>query len=659
MIELEQFPKSPPNNNILDKTTTTELIDNRESLLKDKDKIRQSIILKKSIDTSIKSNKNIIKTKKNTNDDIDINLSVEDIIKKLDRQEKISTLKVFFIFGYLYLSLQFTNCSFICYLSYLRPPLLTNEFYCYDLESKNYYQCISQFFCKCDGQYCVLFCYEKNYSKCYDNFQQQYKDLENNGLRVDLPIKYRRIEQTHIIYKIEDNENLSLFQKIGIYYCFLPSFIFGYLFFYVVSGIFGYYFFGALSDIYGKRKIIIILSICLFITFVGLCIIAHYQFYQHLPLINLFWAMVQCLLGFFLLPLESAIYIFILEYSPLTKYTKIINCLLYERYFISLIIYCFANNVFKNIIYYFYFYEAFLFIFIFVFIFIFYDNPRFYSEHQNLTLKRKSFLLYLIKGSVINDITNLNNDNSKYIKSKTFNKYINNNLKNNKTKNITYKFLNKKIKNNNRISKKYLIIITYFTISYCFYTTLINLIFDLCDLHKGLTTKEIVLQFLHIIGAYTFMLIPSYFCLEILDLDKYVTIIFAIFCILSFRCDNNGFSLYTYRKNMYDKTYSSNNIFKVSLCLWIITLAFSIYEMMLLMLSPTLYRTYLFFLFKAIANISIVLAFLSVYLFACPIFIVGFLAFLTTFLLFIMKVRWKFDSFEEEIDNEKDTDKED
>ena len=150
MIELEQFPKSPSNNNVLDKTTTVELIDNRESLLKDKDKDknRQSTIIKKSIDTSSKSNKNIIKTKKNTNDDIDINLSVEDIIKKLDRQEKISTLKVVFIFGYLYLSLQFTNCSFICYLSYLRPPFLTNEYYCYDLESKNYFQCISHFFCK-------------------------------------------------------------------------------------------------------------------------------------------------------------------------------------------------------------------------------------------------------------------------------------------------------------------------------------------------------------------------------------------------------------------------------------------------------------------------------------------------------------------------------
>ena len=662
MIELEQFPKNVSNNSILDKTNNNEL-NNRESLLKDKDKdkSRQSLTLKKSFDTTSKSNKDLKKPKKNTIDDIDINLSVEDINKKLDRQEKISTYKLWLIFGYLYLALQFTNCSFICVLSYFRPPLLTNDYYCYDLESKNFYKCTTQFLCKCEGKYCVLFCYEKDISKCYDSFQQQYKELEENGLRVDLPIKYRRIEQTHLIYKIDDNENLSLFQRIGMFYCYLPFFIFGYIFYYVFCGFFGYYLFGILSDIYGKRKIIIVLSICLFISFIGLCVIANYQFYHYFPLLIILWMLVIMLLGFFLLSFESAIYVFILEYAPLTKYLKIINCILYERYFLSLIIYCFVNNQLKNIIYYFYFYEGFLFIFIIVFIIFFYDSPRFYSEHQNIELKKKSFLLYLIKGSdkIINDSTNPNNETLKFKKTKTLSKHIYNNSKN-KSKNITYKFLKKKIEKNKTVTQKYpMILILYFTISYCFYTTLISMIFNLCDHHQGITIIDRVFKFLHIIGAYTVMLIPSYFCLEILDLDKYVTIIFACFCFCALRCNYNTFSMYTYRKNMYDKSYKNKDLPRVSLSFWIITLAYSIYEMMLLMLSPTLYRTYLFFLFKGIANFSILLAYLSVYLFDCPVFIVGMLAFLTSFLLFIMKIRWKFDSFEEEIDNEKDADKED
>ena len=105
----------------------------------------------------------------------------------------------------------------------------------------------------------------------------------------------------------------------------------------------------------------------------------------------------------------------------------------------------------------------------------------------------------------------------------------------------------------------------------------------------------------------------------------------------------------SYRKSLFEPEYNQKNPTTLSSCLWFITYIIGIYEMMLLLLSPTLYRSYFFFCQKGFSYFSLGFAFCLVYLSEYSIFIISILCFFTIFLFLIMRVKWKYDSFEEEI----------
>ena len=71
--------------------------------------------------------------------------------------------------------------------------------------------------------------------------------------------------------------------------------------------------------------------------------------------------------------------------------------------------------------------------------------------------------------------------------------------------------------------------------------------------------------------------------------------------------------------------------------------------MMLIFLSPTLYRTYFFFCQKGISFFSLILAFLSVYAFNCPIFFISIISFFFAILFLTLRVKWEKISLKEEI----------
>ena len=672
MIELEtlnnkDINKEQNNNNNNDLTLNTELLQKEE----EKNRTSSSYKNIKNDTIKTKTTTNNKKNKKYINDEIDFDLPVEDIVKKLTRQGKISNKKVFFVFLYVFLALQLTNSTFIIYLGYLRPPLLTNDYYCYDLQSKNYYKCLSENFCRCDGKYCVLFCYEKNTSKCYDEFYQQYQELEDKNLRLDLPENYRKIEQTHIIYSMEDNENISIFQRVSLFYCFINYFIFGFLSFFVFGGWIGYYLFGLLAGLHGKKTAIIILSICNLIIIVVFDILANFSFNYYYPLMIILWSFVHFLFGIFLLPLESAIYVYLLEYIPKTEFIKPINSLSFEKYFFSIFIYYIVNTYVKNYVYYLIFYAAFLFIFIFIMIFFYHDTPRYYSEHQNVNLKKKSLSLYLNENLLSNNQSNQKNDNASKLKKastinrykSSFNNYENNNSNNNFQRNINSKYLKKAIQKNTRISKKFfMILLSYFTISYCFHTLLIQVIFNTCNPHMTISGSFKITAFIVLVFLFALLSVISYFVFEIVDLDKYIFFLYSIFSILCLFYDFSELKDDSYRINMFNSKLNKKNDKLLLSCLFFILFPYSIYEMMLLLLSPTLYRTFFYFKVKGLANYSILLAYMSVVCFECPIFVVGIVSIFTTCLFYVMKIRWKFDSFEEDIDieiNRRESKKED
>ena len=141
----------------------------------------------------------------------------------------------------------------------------------------------------------------------------------------------------------------------------------------------------------------------------------------------------------------------------------------------------------------------------------------------------------------------------------------------------------------------------------------------------------------------------SYFVFEILALNICISVLLFIlfFCCILF--DTKGLNLDSYRKDLFEPELMKKNETTLSACLWFITFILGIYEMMLLLLSPTLYRSYFFFCQKGFSHFSLGFAFFLVYIVEYPIFIISILLFFTIFLFLIMRVKWKYDSFEEEI----------
>ena len=73
---------------------------------------------------------------------------------------------------------------------------------------------------------------------------------------------------------------------------------------------------------------------------------------------------------------------------------------------------------------------------------------------------------------------------------------------------------------------------------------------------------------------------------------------------------------------------------------------------MILLQASTLYRTYFYFKLQRINSFTIFLAFFSVYLTKSPLILISILSFITALFFGIMRIKWKFDPFEEEIDIE-------
>lgn len=96
----------------------------------------------------------------------------------------------------------------------------------------------------------------------------------------------------------------------------------------------------------------------------------------------------------------------------------------------------------------------------------------------------------------------------------------------------------------------------------------------------------------------------------------------------------------------------NSNPYILASSFWIITLVISIFNIMILLQASTLYRTYFYFKLQRINSFTIFLAFFSVYLTKSPLILISILSFLTALTFAIMRIKWKFDPFEEEIDIE-------
>ena len=87
----------------------------------------------------------------------------------------------------------------------------------------------------------------------------------------------------------------------------------------------------------------------------------------------------------------------------------------------------------------------------------------------------------------------------------------------------------------------------------------------------------------------------------------------------------------------------------LSASLFFILYVISIYEMMLVFLSPTLYRCYFFFCQKGISFISLIFSFIAVFSLDLSIFFIGIISFFAGMLFLTLRVKWEKISLKEEI----------
>ena len=626
MIELTDIKKeNDQNNNVKEEKKEIKAIPSQKSFKQQKDN-------KKNEETKHK---------------INIYLSVNDINNMILMQNEQNKHKFNFFCAIIIITLQFTNLNFIFFLGYLRPTLITNKYYCYNSLIKQYKKCLTNSFCFCNHDYCTNFCYEKNFSKCENSFELQSNELYRNKL-ITVPNYMRNLKfESEIIYPLEEKENISVFQRIGYYFCFLDRYSIGFISDFSLGCCLGYYIFGLISDLLGRKKCIIIVSILTLISNGGIMIIANYPLNESINLLLTLWFLFIFLLGMSLLPLESSIYVYFLEMFPSKVMIKPINSLLFMRYFISLAFLCFFNIYMKNLLYIFYAYETYLIPFNIILIFVFRDTPRYFSERQD---NKNKILSFFIKDHNIFSFKG-NEKNANY--DKDFQQKISKfeeNQRYSKVKVINYSYLYSKFKANKNINKSYYIILfANLVLNYLFYTILLEFIYFFLNPYNEFTLSTFLTVFILLILFYAILQIAFYILFEIFSLSIIISVLLFILFLFAIFFDTKEFNLTSYRKKIFFPELYRNNHHLLSASLFFIVCIISIYEMMLIFLSPTLYRSYFFFCQKGISSLSLILAFLSVFSLDCPILFVSIISFFTTLLFLSLRVKWEKISLKEEI----------
>ena len=285
---------------------------------------------------------------------VDINFSVDKIYQIISYNKKLNFKRIFFCLFLLFFTMLILNVLIVFLFGFVRPSLKTNEFFCFNLMMKKYSKCEINF---CNEKE-VFFCYENDYLICNEFFEKK-----NNF--------YSKFK-FFIKYEIKKNEKISIFQKIGKNYCKIDFFLLLFLMFFSIGNFFGYFLFGILCDLYGKKIIIIILLLGTILMNLIIIIINFFEFNEKIILFTFFYCLIFLFFGFFCFPLENLIYLYFLEINPIKKFFKLINGILYEKYFFSIFIFYIFNDYVKNFQYVFFFIEIYLIFFFFIFFFFFF-----------------------------------------------------------------------------------------------------------------------------------------------------------------------------------------------------------------------------------------------------------------------------------------------
>ena len=377
----------------------------------------------------------------------------------------------------------------------------------------------------------------------------------------------------------------------------------------------------------------------------------------------------------FLFPFESLLYMYILEISPKPDGLKTFNGLLFMRYIISFGLYQIYNVLFRNYTYYYYFFAAYMLVFSILFICFYTETARFYSERNDLMNKAQA-IRYFIKESDAKTKVNFDkktNQKTVLLESIIRIALIKKNeesvsgalAEKNKKKikkaqvnpPINYSFTDivKIFYNDDYVFKKFrLMLLCHFTFNLCFYTIILSMVCDFEDPNKKIDITEVAGVTPYMFLIFLFLQGLSYFLFEIIDLDTIIIASLALFSVISLTYDFNQLLL-DYAKVIYfgsdiDRELVKNYPWRIASSFWIMTYIISIYELMVMLQVPTVYRTIFYSGVKAVSCFSYYLSILTVFLFESSVLLIGILSFILAVLLAVMTIKWKLDMFEEWID---------
>ena len=368
--------------------------------------------------------------------DVYINHPVNDIYKMASRNNILNNMYSVYFLIVLIFSIFFTIFD-MQLITYLRPVNLTNTIKCYDVIFNSFSYCIYDYyhFCHSSSENDIsstILCNQTSINECISYFKYQNNKISKNTV----------ISHKNYIKIFDDNQEAnSLLQYSGNHYCESYSIISISLTLFGIGGAIGFFLFGILSDVYGKKMMIIICSILSFIFGIGFIFLDYYKLQdEHFTVLKICWIINYFNIGFSFLPFQNLLHLYILELSPLTNKIKILNSVLYLKYFIGFWFFQLYSKITSKYFYGFCIYTVLMFIFILVFIILFPETPRYYSEKQD----------YIRKASVIRSFLKdyaINYTRVKILKNDKRDDYINDSEReyqiNSGSKNDQFLFMNK------------------------------------------------------------------------------------------------------------------------------------------------------------------------------------------------------------------------
>ncbi|MCQ2817519.1 MAG: sugar porter family MFS transporter [archaeon] len=217
------------------------------------------------------------------------------------------------------------------------------------------------------------------------------------------------------------------------------------------------------------------------------------------------------------------------------------------------------------------------------------------------------------------------------------------------------------LKNDTYLCKKgHLFILCYFLLELCFNFNVVSLITNTENPNIGgdyNTTGTKVKMFIYIFLLLAAVLGLSFILFEIIDLDAIIIVFLFVYsiCCLFFDFKES----YIDRKIFYqigteeDRNLDNLNDILQATCFWMIVYIISIFDLMITLQVPTSYRTLFYFINKAFGNLTYIIAVMTVFFFNSPNFIAGLIGMSLFFFFGVLVIKFKFDMYGEQIDEQK------